>query len=351
MASSYRVQDLVRDAMSYPELTPTLGESGWSQQPALQFANTVMQAFLAQTLDWKFNRANIPAFLTVGLQQDYVTNITNLSWLEQAWRIDINNSINAGNQGPKPVFGMESVRDMAQTSYQGYPFNVSWIPNNLAIMGQWTANTVIPAAYGQPFTPVSPIQQFIDKNGNILYIDSTKLGLTINSPGFTNTPIPLPIPNPYGTTGVVAPFAAVNAAPGTQIPDNTVTWTVGDPNGVAMRLGPLPSLNGLAWLIQPVYQMKPPILTTLQQTLTPIPDEYIYMFREGFIALCYEHANSKQFAGKFIQWKDGLTTALRSGDREREDAIFYPSESLSGGGPWKYGQPIGAGWPYEYWGQ
>lgn len=350
MASTITVADIVRSARAYPELTPLLGESNFTQEPAITIANDVMQAFLAQTLDWKFNRRYPAPFLTVGLQQDYVTNLTDLSWLEAGWRIDINNSVNNGQQGPKPIFGMESVRDLAQTSYQAYPFNIAWIPNTMAFMGKWFPNTAIIPSYGQAQTPTQPIQQFIDKNGNILFIDSTTLGLNLESPGFTGTPIVLPTPNPYGTTGVVQPFAVVNAAAGTQVTDNTVTWTVADPNGIAFRLAPLPALNGLAWLVQPVYQKKPPILKSLQNTLSPIPDELAYMFRAGFMAACYEHANSKQFAGKFMEWKDSLTTALRSGDREREEAVFYPSESISGGGPYKYGMPIGPGWPYEYWG-
>lgn len=349
MSSTTTLQNIVTSARAYPELVPVLGESGFTQEPALTFGNIVMQSFLAQTLDWKFNRAYVPAFLTVGLQQDYVTNVTNLSWLEQGWRIDINNSTNNGNQGPKPIFTLETVRDLALTAYQGYPFNCSWLPNSLAQMGVWTANTVIPCAYGQAQTPTSPIQQFIDKNGNILFINSASLGLSVNSPGFNNAVIPEN--PPYGTTGSTAPFLGTNAAAGSTIVDGTVTWTVADPNGVCIRLAPLPALNGLAWLITPVYQMKPPILKSLQNTISPIPDELGYMFREGFLALCFEHANSKQFAGKFMQWRDSLTTALRSGDREREDAVFFPSQGLmGGGGPWVGGLPVGAAWPFETFG-
>jgi hypothetical protein len=351
MSSTLSLQSIADDVKSYPELNPLFGAGGWTQRPFMNIANDVMQRILAQSLDWKWNRAYVPSILTVALQQDYVTQVTNLGWLESAWRIDINNSTNNANLAPKPIFTMESVRDLGQTAYQANPFNVSYIPNSLAFMGQWNANTVYGCGYGQSMTPITPIQQFIDGNGNILYINSSVLNLSINSPGFSNQPINLGPSSPYGTTGNVQPSATKNAAAGTTVLDGTVTWTVANPNGYAMRLAPLPALSGLAWLIIPVYQMKPPTLTSLLQTIAPIPDEYAYLFRQGILAMLYEHAGSKMASQAYAKWEEALMIALRGADRERDDTSFFPSESLMGGGPYKYGMPIGAAWPFDYWGQ
>ena len=91
----------------------------------------------------------------------------------------------------------------------------------------------------------------------------------------------------------------------------------------------------------------------LQQTIAPIPDEYGYLFRMGFMAMCREHAapGSKQATEAYQKWEEMLVVALRGADREREEAGLYPSESLMGGGPYKYGMPIGPAWPFDYWGQ
>jgi len=323
-----------------------LGVGGMTQEPAITIANDVMQRILSQPMDWKFNRGYVPSILTVALQQDYVTQVTDLGWLEQGWRVDINNSTNNGNMAPKPIRAMESVRDLAQTSSQAAPFNLSFIPNKLAFMGQWYPNTAYGCAYGVAQAPVSPIQQFVDKNGNILYLDSTVLHLNINSPGFAGTPIVLPTPNPYGVSGSTQPFAAVNATPGTTVTDNTVTWTVADPNGYAIRTAPLTPLSGLAWLIIPVYQKKPPVLNTLSQIIAPIPDEYGYLFRYGFLAMCYDHAGSNKARDAYAKWEEMLEVAVRSADREREDASFYPNEGVTGGSPFNVGQSIGAAWPF-----
>jgi hypothetical protein len=281
MSSTITIQDLVTSARAYPELVPTLGASSWEREPALSIANDVMQFFLSQSLDWKFNRAYAPPFQTISLQQDYVTNLTNIGWLEQAWRIDINNT-----SVPLPTYTMETVRDLPRTAYQASPFQMSFIPNPLAIFGTWVANTAYPTGLSTPpnpvpYTPMSPIQQFIDANGNILFVTG------------------------YGVSGSVQPVLPANSAPGTTVTDNTVTWTVADPNGYAFRLTPLPAQSGIVWQIQPVYQKKPPILSNLQQTIAPVPDEMGYMFRAGFIASCYEHANSQKYSGKYLQWQQG----------------------------------------------
>lgn len=344
MASTIKVQDIVNSARAYPNLEPILGASGWTQEPALTIANDVMQKFLAQNLDWKFNRGYVPPFITVSLQQDYVTNVTNLSWLESASRLDINNTAQ-----PKPFPSMETVRDLGFSAYQGQPFNMSWLPNNLAVMGIWQRQTAYLGGYGVAQTPVSPIQQFIDVNGNILFINSAALGLNPSSPGYAGTPIAIP-GTPYGISGNVQPFAAPSSPAGTTVVDGTVTWTVADPNGVAMRLAPIPPYSGLCWLIYSIYQKKPPILTSLQNTLAPVPDEYSYLFRQGFMAMCYEHADSKNSSEAYQKWEEALMIALRSGDREREDATIYPSESIMGGGPYSYGTPIGPAWPFNYTG-
>ena len=348
MSTTITIQQIVTSARAYPELIPVLGASGFTQEPALTICNDLSQRILSEPFNWKWNRAYVPSILTVALQQDYLTNISDIGWLEQGWRIDINNSTNNGNLAPKPIFTMESVRDLGQTSYQASPFQLSFIPNSLAFLGQWQANTPILCGYGVAQIPIQPIQQFKDQNGNLLYIDSTVLGLNINSPGFNGTPITLPTPNPYGVTGNTKPFAAPNAPAGTQVTDGTVTWTVADPNGYAIRLTALPSFSGLAWLIVPVYQKKPVKFTSLQNLINPIPDEYAYLFRRGFIAMCKEHAGAKDARDAYAKWEEDLVVAVRGADREREEATMFPSEGLTGGP--RLGFPLGPANPFQYMG-
>jgi hypothetical protein len=344
MASTIKLQQIVDSARAHKELVPVLEAVGWGMEPAVTIANDVLQKILAQTLNWKWNRAYIPPFLSVALQQDYVSSVTNMGWMEQGWKIDINNNINPN--APKPIFAMEAVRDMEQTAYQGSPFNISFIPNSLAFMGVWKPNYPIKCGYGVAQTPASFVQQFVDVNGNILFINSAACGITFNSPGFSGTPITLTGYNPYGVTGVTQPSASVGATAGTQVPDGSVIWTVADPNGYAMRVAPLPAFSGITWLIVPVYQMKPPIITSLASTIAPVPDELGYLFREGFMAMCYEHVGSRLGPAKYAKWEESIYIALRAGDRERDDAVFYPSESIMGSSWSQNNLPFGPAWPF-----
>lgn len=344
---SLTIQSVIDFARTYPDVVPILGASGYSQQPALTIANDVLMKILAQGMDWKWNRAQIPMFLSVSLQQDYVTQVTDLGWLERGIRIDINNTANYNNGGIKPFWNLETVRELTQSSCPGYPFNASYIPNTLAQMGLWQPNFAYGCSYGQAMVPLTPLMQFVDANGNILFIDSTVLQLNPSSPGYWNdTPIVLPANAPYGTSGSTQPLLAPDTEPGTTVLDGTVTWTVANPDAYAIRFNPVPAQT--SWLFSLIYQKKAPVFTDIKQSVTPIPNEYMYLFREGFVAACFEHAGSKMAGEKYAKWEEALMTALRAADRETEDFSFYPTSSIMGSGfnAAVGGIGIGPAWPY-----
>lgn len=342
------IQQLSNQLKSNPEFFNILGgAAGYSQEPMLTICNEVMSRILAEGMPWKWNRKYIPPFITASLQQDYMTQINDIGWLESAWRVDINNSTSNANRAPKPIFSMETVRDLDQTSFQGVPFNMSFIPNSLAFLGTWYADTVYGCGYGVAQTPVTPIQQFMDANGNLLYIDSTVLNLNIDSPGYTNFNIPLPSNQPYGTSGSVQPAAPPNAPAGTLVQDGSVIWTVADPNGYALRLSPLPALNGLCWFLNPVYQIQPPTLTSLKDNINPIPNQMAYLFRQGVRAGLKIFNGVKDAGMAYADWEEQLVKAIRAADRQQEDNCFYPGQSLMGNNPFTSVTSIGAAYPFS----
>lgn len=308
-------------------LLPILPRTGMANEPAMTIANDTIREMLSYGLPWKFNRSRVQPFTTVALQQDYIGvqpnggsgGITDMGWLERGNRIDINNTAT-----PQPNFPMEVVRDLARTSRQADPFNISWIPIPLAFYGTWAAETLYPQGLGSTGMKTSPIQQFIDVNGNYLYVSG------------------------YGTSGSSEPAAAVNAPAGTTVPDGGVTWTVANPQGAALRLSHVPPSSGLVWSIEVDYQMQPPEFTSFSQTLNPIPDQYSYIFRMGFVANCKEHnaPGSKEAIEAKERWMETMIQVLRSGDREPDNNIMYPTQSITGGstGLW----PVGPANPYGY---
>lgn len=347
---SAKLQDIANQMRVYPEFTPLLSStSGSTQEPMLTIANDVLQRVLSEPMNWVWNRKYIPAILSVALQQDYVTQITDIGWLENSTMIDINNSTNNGNLAPKPIWPMEACRDQQPTSFQEKPFEINFLPNTLAIMGQWYANTEYGCGYGVAQIPITPLQQFIDQNGNILYIDSTVLGLNLNSPGFNGQPIVLPSNSPYGVTGSTQPSAPANATPGMTVQDGSVIWTVADPDAYAMRISPLPAFSGLAWLMQPVYQINPPTMTSLQDRISPIPPEMTYLFRQGVRAMLYDHSGSNKAQAAYAKWEEDLVVAVRSADRSTDDWCMIAGQPIMGGGGYGGNIGIGNGSPGPAW--
>ena len=349
-ASSLTVQALAYQFKADPTFYNILGgAAGYSTEPLLTICNDIMCRILAENMPWKWNRSMVPPFLTVSLQQDYCTQLTDVNWLEDGWRVDINNSTSNNNGAPKPVFALETVRDLPQVSAQSVPFNICWVYNSQAILGSWQANTPYGCGYGQPRTPRTPIQQFLDNNGNILYIDSTNLGLTLESPGYTGTTITPPgTPYPYGTSGSTQPLAPPNATPGTLIEDGTVIWTVAPPDGYAMRLSPTPALNGLCWWIVSRYQIVPPLLTRLQDTIAPVPTSMTYLFRAGVKAQLRMINGAAGAQQEYAEWEETLVKSVRAADRQQDDNALYPTNSIFGGSP--YDVPwngIGAAYPFS----
>ena len=349
-APSPTVQQIANQLKATPDFYNLLGgAAGYSTEPLLTLCNEIMCRILAENMPWKWNREIAAPFLTVSLQQDYCTNIVDIGWLENGWLIDINNSTSNNNGAPKPVRPLETVRDLPQISGQGIPFNISFVPNSNAFFGLWQANTAYSCGYGVSMTPRSPIQQFIDVNGNMLYIDSTNLGLNIESPGYTGTTIIPPGVFPYGTSGSVQPAAPPNATPGTLVQDGTVVWTVADPNGFAFRLSGVPALNGLCWLVVPQYQVAPPYLPTLQTSISPIPYQMAYLFRAGLRAALYRENGNPEGQTMYAEWEEVLVKAVRSADRQQDDNRLYPESGLMGGNdPWTSGwATIGPANPYS----
>lgn len=354
-SSSITLQQVVNYARSFAEVNPILPAGGYSYEPALTFANDVLQKILSQGLNWRWNASYVPLFLTNPLQQDYISNLTDIGWMTSGFRIDINNNTNANNQAPKPLFLMETNRDMGITPYQGNPSLVCFIPNNQANFGTWAANTVYNCGYGTSGATATPIAQIVDENGNMLFLDTSIMQLTPNVVGYQGTNIPLPVPNPYnntganfGTSGVVAPVLPPGSPPGITVQDGDLTWTVANPNGYCIRFNPIPAIGGFVWLMWIVYQRRAPLFKTLQDTISPVPDDLAYLFREGFLAKCLQHANSPRAEQQLRLWHEQIETAIRAGEREEQAFGIYPDTGMSGGSDLASIFPAGPANPFLY---
>jgi hypothetical protein len=350
VASTKTIQYFIDSAKSFGDIEPILNVGGWSPEPALTIANDVANAMLAESFPYKWNAFNLPFFYTNSWQQDYalvypdgITSVTNLAWLQEGTAININSS-----SIPKATQPVEVGRTQAKNTSAVWSNNIfttplctaSFLPNYLLTYGTWgdpdvgtttlgnnpQPNQVITNPLGQPSQPDNPCTQIIDFSGNFLLLTG------------------------YGTTGNAAPDATSNATIGMQVTDGTCTWTVLDPQGFGIRINPVPSQTGVVWQIGLVGQMTPPIFTTVNQTIAPIPDDYAPHFRAGFIAQCYRYSPESKVRAKFQDewnmWLKSLRESRAKSDRERDEHSFIPQKVIGAGAGGGRGSYLGAAWPF-----
>ena len=352
MSISLTIQNIVDSVRIMPDLAPVFMTQvgGYSDQPALTIANEVFQYMFGTAFPWKFNQTIVPAFYSNSYQQDYaVPGVTNLAWLQSGDVVCINNTAI-----PKFRPQVEIVRQLPRisTSPMAGPwfgvqkFQVCWLPNSQLYYGTWGAtnsgnattgnNPVAHSVYTSPLSaggsqPSNPITQIQDANGNFLVLTT------------------------YGSEGTTAPLAAANSPAGTTAGGSgaSTVWTVVDPNGQGFRIAPTPSATGIEWQFNLVGQAKPPsIFTSLDSLISPIPDEYSHIFRQGFITTAYRYSPEQKVRQLYPQemqmWTKSLMDARMQSDREPESYSFQPTEGIVapvfGGARINPGNPFGYGW-------
>ena len=295
---------------SMGELQPVLPAGGYSTNTALTMGTDVMNDLISQRFNWKWNRMKIPPWYTNSWQQDYAGFTQSwpspIGWLEAAYWVDINNTAL-----PKPVWGIEAVRDLETTSISGNPpGKICWLPNNQLNYATWPGpNKVYTPPLGAIITPTNPPINILDANGNILVLTT------------------------YGTTGANAPLLTANSAEGATVNDGSCVWTVADGNSQGFRIKPLPPQQGVVYQVNVIAQMKaPPPFTSLSQQINPVPDDYATGFRTGFKTYCYQMSPNPQMQTLFPKmrelWLAAMESAMKQGDREMDNAGFIPDRSV-----------------------
>lgn len=347
--STVTVQDICDLAQTFGDIEPVLNVGGFSKQPALTIANDVMNAICGAPFPHKWNEINLPVFYTNSYQQDYAlinpdgTSVITLSWLERGIVININST-----SLPKAYRQVECGRQLPQSTggwwcdISNPAFLVNWFPNKTLYYGTWGSgntgnasfgnNPVAGSVYTNPLTvgnmPANPILQIRDANQNLLVLTT------------------------YGAEGSTAPLASVGASPGTVVfgTGATTRWTVIDPNGQGIRILPVPAQTGNVWEFNLTGQLRPVRFASLDQTLSPLPDELEPNFRQGFITQCYRYSKEQKIRDKFTtEWqiwmKDLFETRAKS-DREQEENMFVPDRGIMGSGSRRSGW-AGAAWPFN----
>ena len=323
--SSITIQQVADYAATLGELAPVLPTGGFSVQNVLTTATDVMNDLIGQRFNFKWNRMILPPFYSISWQQDYAGFTKSwrapVGWIETAYWVDINNT-----SYPKPSWYIEVKRDLTVTVQSGNPpQKIDWDFNRNLVQGVWPGPLKIyTAPLGAQFTPTNPRTNIRDANNNILVLTT------------------------YGVTGLSAPSLPAGAAEGTTVTDGSCVWTVADPDSQGFRIFPLPPQQAVVYEVNVVAQMQaPPPFTSMQQQISPVPDDHAAYFRQGFVAYCYRMSPNPQMRAMFPQnrqlWLDAIGATMKQNDREQTDAGFYPDRTVVAGAGYV---EVGPAWPY-----
>lgn len=337
MPSTVTVQQVVNLASTHIELLPVAGVGGYTNEPALSLANDVLQTIMASTyempngevlsLDWKWNRAEMPMFVTSPNRQDYLfagATFFGLGGDACGAGIDLatNNALTISGSTVtikllEPYCGAvgdvcyilgtgsnyDSVFTANGANNAGFSGNTYTI-TNLSTDGKTVTATITGTASGTSGS--AGINDFgwlagatiigIGNGGPILPTRHVEAVRDIQPYGYANIPEKVCVLQDLGT-------------------------------GV-LKIRFYPVVGTTVWGVNLVYQKKAVLLTSLSSTWSPIPDEVSYLVRQGFLAKAYRYVDSKRSEIEETKFSNTMRKALGADERETPDVGLYPAEGI-----------------------
>lgn len=327
MPSTLTLQSVVNLAATHLELVPLAGVGGYTNEPALSLCNDTLQTLLAQPLDWFFNRAEMPMFVTAPNKQDYLhagATIFTFSASPQGIGIDL-----ASNNALTISGSTVTIKTLEQ--YNGSVNDVCYIRGTGSNYDSTLTQNGVTSAFGGNTYTITNI--------NGLTLTATLTGTasgTSGAPGIndfgwasdctmwginTNTAV-FPTRHVY-VRRMLQPTSVIQFP----IKDIAVIQDLG--TGVLkIRTNPVPG-SGQCWGVNLVYQKKAPLLSSLSSTWAPFPDEYSYVYRQGFLAAGYRYINSPRADAEEQKLALKIKMALAADEREVPDVSLYPEDGLN----------------------
>ena len=337
MPSTRTVQQTVNLASTHIELLPIAGVGGYTNEPALSLCNDVMQTILASTfempngtvlsLDWKYNRAEMPMFVTSPNRQDYLfAGATFFSLGGNACGAGIDLTTN----NALTISGATVTIKLLE-SYNGAVGDVCYILGTSSNYDSvFTSNGGNNAGFSGNIYTIAVISA--DGKTITATLTGTASGTSgsagINDFGWLASATIIGI----GNGGAILPTRHVEAVRDIQpygyanIPQKVCVLQ--DLGTGVLKIRFYPVVGSTVWGANLVYQKKAPLITSLAGTWTPIPDELSYMVNQGFLAKAYRYVDSKRSEIEETKFMNTLRRALGADERETPDVGLYPADGL-----------------------
>jgi hypothetical protein len=338
MSSTVTIQTVANLARIHVELAPVVDVGGFTGEPTLSLANSVLQEVLSPTmeveggasvaLDWKWNRAEMPMFPTAPNKQDYQiagASAFSLGSTQQGWSVDLTT-----NNGLTQSAGVVTVKTIENHGFAigdvVYLYNLT-LANGTAsaynatltqngTSSTWTGGVTITGTGAKSFTFAGVTAETSGAAGITDYgwlAGGTMVGIATNSAIFpTRHLYAVRDQQPYGVSGDPVKVNVIQDL-GTGI--------------IRIRFTPVP--GNTIWGVNLVYQKKAPLITSLSGFWTPIPDELGYVYRQGFLAMSYRYVNSTRADREWAKFQAAIFKAVGADDREASDRHLVPEDGFA----------------------
>jgi hypothetical protein len=332
MPSTITLQSVVNLASTHLDLAPLAGIGGYTNEPALSLCNDVMQTLFAPAfglgprplvLDWKFNRAEMGVLVTAPFKQDYKHAGATIFSLSQGIGIDLasNNAL---------TIASTTVTIKTLEPYNGLVGDVCYI-------------TGTGSNYDSTFTQNGSTSSWAGCTYTVTAINGLTITATVSggapsgtsgAPGITDFGwLAACTIVDYNNGAPIQPIRHIDAVrdipPMSQAGAPTKVAVIQDLGTGVLRIRFSLVPGSRPWLVQPIYQKKAPLLTSLSSTWSPIPDELSYVYRQGFLAQCYRYINSPRSEAEEQKFELTIRKALGGDDREACDKGLVPEDGMN----------------------
>ena len=330
--SNITLQQVVNLAATHVDLMPLAGVGGYTNEPALSLCNDTLQELLTSPLAWKFNRVEMPPFMTSAGKQDYL--------------IAGATAFTLGSRSAGAAIALASANAITVTA--GTVTVNTLEPHALAVgdivyMFGNVATTGTSSVYNSIFTQTITAGSLYSGGWVILSVTSTSFtfaattgqnnGDVAGAPGIFNfgwlsdgTMFEL------NSTSYPQNHRHLNAVRDLQLQsysdyptEVSVVQDKGD-GTLKIRFTPVPS--GTIWGVDLVYQAKATIKIALSDTWAPFPDDLSFVYRQGLLYRMYRYINSPRADAEFQKAQAAAMKGSGASDRETSDIGLYPESSL-----------------------
>lgn len=327
MNNTITLQSVVNLASTHADLLPLTGVGGYINEPALSLCNDAISELLTSSNNWKFNRVEMPMFVTCPNKQDYQFGgavAFSLGSTSQGWAIGLSsNSAITVTTGVVTVTTLENHRfAVGDTIYMQNNINPNYnsVFTDTGAATSWTGGWVITAIGAKTFTFAKTTGQ---NNADVT-----------GAPGITNfgwlTDASLVEMNnnssPQNVRTDVTTFRELPVTSRVANPDKFAVMADNGDGTLKIRCQWVP--GSTTWGVNLVYQAQQQIKVSLNDDWAPFPDSYSSLYRQALLYRMWRYLNSPTANAEYAKLQQEIQKAQGSDDAEETSVQIVPDQPL-----------------------